>query len=93
VREHRTGPRHPLSEGVSTVNQTLPSHAERMDAARERLRAALDPQTGPEKSIVDWFGKHDEPTLTILSEMVERAIARATASAYERGWLEAGGRK
>jgi len=72
---------------------TVPTDAEHMDAARERLRATLDPQNGPEKSIVDWLGKHDETTLPIISEMIGRVIARATADAYERGWSEAGGPK
>ena len=72
---------------------TVPTDAQHMDAARERLRATLDPQNGPEKSIVDWLGKHDETTLTIICEMVRRAIARGTADAYERGWSEAGGPK
>lgn len=72
---------------------TVPTDAERIDAARERLRAVLDPQNGPEKSIVDWLGNHDETTLTIIFEMVRRAIARGTGDAYERGWSEAGGPK
>ena len=67
-------------------------HQESMQAARERVRAVLAPESGPERSIVDWIGKWDLPTLDIIATMAERAVARARAEGYDKGYGEAGGR-
>lgn len=67
-------------------------YEERMEAAQERVRAVLAPESGPEKSIVDWLGKWDLPTLDLITTMAERAVARARAEGYDKGYDEAGGR-
>ena len=67
-------------------------YQQRIETARERVRAVLAPESGPEKSIVDWLGKWDLPTLDLIATMVERAVARARAEGYDKGYGEAGGR-
>lgn len=60
---------------VSAVNPIVTPYDERMTALRARLMAALDPQTEQERSIVEWLGGWDEPTLEPLATMLERVRA------------------
>jgi hypothetical protein len=76
---------------VSTVNDTVSKEQRRTDAARERLRAALDPQSDTERLTVEHLAVTMPRQASTLLAMVNRAIARATADGYERGWSEAGG--
>jgi hypothetical protein len=78
---------------LNTVDASVPrDDQERMKPARERIRAVLAPESGPEKSIVDWLGRWDLPTLDLIATMAERAAARARAEGYDKGYGEAGGR-
>jgi hypothetical protein len=71
----------------------LPTYAERVNAARERITAALEPSTRQHQAAVAHLFRcvGDLPTLETLALLLDRAVSSARAEAYERGWREAGG--
>jgi hypothetical protein len=70
------------------------SYEQRARAARERLRDALAPISDQERAALEHLFRctGDLPTLESLAMQVERAVREATAEAFERGFIEAGGR-
>lgn len=71
------------------MNDTLSSYTERRERAAERLRAALDPRTDAEHRRVEWLLSNLIPNeADDWSAMVERAVARARAEGYDKGFAE-----